>query len=86
MPHMLARLRNVRLEIIRSVLENDKDQHAKEGMYFEHLWQNVDDENEVLFLFRLDNLDKTKAFISRVHSEALKADPKTNLPTMTFLS
>jgi hypothetical protein len=51
MAHVLARLRNVKLEIIKEILTKDAAEHAKEGLYLEHLWQNVDDQNEVLFLF-----------------------------------
>ena len=50
MPHLLAILKNVPIEIIKDVLEKDKEFHKTQGMYLEHLWQNADDENEVLFL------------------------------------
>lgn len=85
MPHLLAKLKNVPLEIIKDVLEKDKAFHASQGMYLEQLWQNVDDENEVQFLFRIDNIDQTKALIHKLHSDALAQDPKANLPEMTYL-
>ncbi len=37
MPHLLAKLKNVPLEIIKDVLEKDKAFHASQGMYLEHL-------------------------------------------------
>lgn len=85
MPHVLAKLKNVPLEVIREVLGKDKDFHASQGMYLEHLWQNTDDTNEVLFLFRIDSVANTKALIYKLHSEALAQDPNANLPTMTYL-
>ena len=85
MPHLLAKLKNVPLQIIKDVLEKDKAFHASQGMYLEQLWQNVDDENEVQFLFRIDNIDQTKALIHKLHSDALAQDPKANLPEMTYL-
>ena len=85
MPHLLATLKNVPLEIIREVLENDKEFHKYQGMYLEHLWQNADAENEVLFLFRIDNIKKTKALIHKLHSETLAQNPNANLPTMIYL-
>jgi len=85
MPHLLAKLKNVPLEIIKDVLEKDKAFHASQGMYLEQLWQNADDENEVQFLFRIDNIDQTKALIHKLHSDALAQDPKANLPEMTYL-
>ena len=86
MPHLLATLRNVALEIIREVLEKDKEFHKSQGMYLEHLWQNVDDENEVLFLFQIDDIENTKALIHKLHSETLSHNPDANLPTMTYLT
>ena len=85
MPHVLAKLKKVPLEVIREVLAKDKAFHASHGMYLEHLWQNADEENEVLFLFRIDSVENTKALIRKLHSEALAQDPGANLPTMTYL-
>lgn len=85
MAHLLATLRNVKYEVIKQVLENDTSAHAQEGLFFEHLWQNVDDENEVLFLFRISDIEHAKNFIDRVHSQALKENPNVNLPKMIYL-
>ncbi|WP_413997711.1 hypothetical protein ACMDB5_07885 [Flavobacterium sp. W1B] len=85
MPHLLAKLKNVPLEIIKEVLEKDKTFHASQGMYLEHIWQNVDDENEVQFLFKINDIADTKALIDKLHSETLAKDPKANLPEMTYL-
>lgn len=71
MPRLLAALKNVPLEIIKDVLENDKEFHASQGMYLKNIWQNADDENEVLFLFQIDDVESTKALIHNVHSETL---------------
>lgn len=85
MPHLLATLRNVPFETIKGVLENDRAFHASEEMYLEHIWQNVDDENEVLFLFRINSIANTKRLIDRLHTKALEQDPNANLPKMTYL-
>jgi hypothetical protein len=85
MPHLLATLKNVPLEIIKGILEKDKEFHASNGMHLKHLWQNADDENEVLFLFQIDDVEKTKTLIHKLHSEALMQNPKANLPTIIYL-
>jgi len=85
MPHLLAKLQNVPLEINQGVLEKDKAFHASQGMYLEHLWQNADNQNEVQFLFKIDSIDETKKLINKLHSDALAKDPKANLPEMTYL-
>jgi hypothetical protein len=85
MPHVLAKLKNVSFEIIKEILEKDKVFHASQGMYLENLWQNVDNQNEVLFLFRIDSIENTKALIHKLHSDALAQDSNANLPEMTYL-
>lgn len=85
MPHILARLKGVNLEDIKKVLKADAPQHAEQGLRLEHLWQNADDSEEVVFLFRIENLIKAKEFINKVHTESLAKNPQANLPYMTFL-
>jgi hypothetical protein len=85
MAHVLARLRGVKVEEIKSMLEADAPNHAEQGLYLEHLWQNLDDPNEVLFLFKTRDLDHSKRFIEEVHAQALKDDSAANLPHMIFL-
>lgn len=85
MPHILATLRNVKIDVIGDVLRNDAPEHAKNGLYLEHLWQNVDDSNEVLFLFRVDDVKHAKKYIDGLHTQALKENPEVNLPRMLFL-
>jgi hypothetical protein len=83
---MLARLRNTRLQDIATVLEADAPHHAREGLYLEHLWQNEDDADEVLFLFRVDDLRHARQFIDKVHAQALRENPAASLPVMTYMS
>ena len=85
MAHILARLRGVKVEDIKKVLKADASGHAEQGLYLEHFWQNADDSEEVLFLFRTDDLSRAKKFIEKVHAQALEEDPNANLPQMTFL-
>jgi hypothetical protein len=85
MPHLLATLRNVPLDIIKDVLEKDKEFHKSQGMYLKNIWQNADDENEVLFLFQIDDVESTKTLIHKLHSETLKHNPNADLPTMIYL-
>jgi hypothetical protein len=85
MPHVLATLKNIPFETIKGVLENDKAFHASEEMFLEHIWQNVDDENEVLFLFRINSVENTKNLIEKLHTKALEQNPDANLPKMTYL-
>lgn len=85
MAHMLAKLKGVLFHDIDLILKADAVRHAKEGLFLEHLWQNDENPNEVLFLFRVEDLDQARNFIKRVHGEALKENPYANLPQITYL-
>ncbi len=85
MPHVLAKLKNAKIDMVAQMLKDHAAQHAKDGFYAKHLWQNADDANEIFFLFKCDDLKIARQVIDRVHGEALKQDPKANLPHMTFL-
>jgi hypothetical protein len=60
MPHILARLKGVNIKDIKKVLKADAPQHAEQGLYLGHLWQNADDSEEVVFLFGIENLIKAR--------------------------
>jgi hypothetical protein len=85
MPYLLGRIRNVDFTLFKDMMLSHTPMHLKEGLHVEHIWRNADDGTEVVFLTRADDLAHARAFIERVHGEALKADPHANLPTFTFL-
>tara|TARA_R110002124_G_scaffold39551_11_gene124968 strand:- start:3832 stop:4092 length:261 start_codon:yes stop_codon:yes gene_type:complete len=85
MSYLLAKLTNVPITNIIEILEKDKEFHASQGMYLENVWQNADNDKEVLFLFKIDSIEKTKVLIDQLHAQALAENPEVNLPTMTYL-
>lgn len=85
MAHILARLQGVKLADVEQALKADAPAHAEQGLHLEHLWKNLDDPAEVLFLFRADDLQRAKGFIEKTHAEARRQNPNANLPQMTFL-
>jgi len=85
MAHVLTKLTGVNAEVIKQIVTADASKHAEAGLYLEHLWQSVDDANEVLFLFRTTDMGHAKQFIDKAHTQALKENPNANLPRMTFL-
>jgi hypothetical protein len=84
-PHVLAKLTDVELSDVKQKLAADAPAHAEQGMYLEHLWSNADHPNEVLFLFRVDDLEHCKRLMARVHLEARLEDPHAKLPETIFL-
>ncbi|AJF61133.1 TPA: hypothetical protein HA239_05260 [Candidatus Woesearchaeota archaeon] len=85
MGHIFCRLRNVSVSDIRARLKADEKEHAKYGLYLENVWQNADNPDEVLFLFRAYDLKKARDFIEAKHKETLEQNPEANLPQMIFL-
>jgi hypothetical protein len=86
MAHVLAKLTGVKLADVKRQLEKDAEAHAAQGMYLEHLWKNADSPDEVLFLFRVDDLDHCMQLMNTTHAQARQQDPNAKLPQMTFLT
>ena len=85
MDHILARIRGVKVEDIKSMLKADTSKHAEQGLILRHIWRNADDTDEILFIFTTADLNRARKFIEMEHAEALKENPNANLPKMLFL-
>lgn len=85
MAHVLAKLTGVKLADVKQQLEKDAADHAEQGMYLEHLWQNTEDPGEVLFLFQVKDLEHCRQLTKKVHAQARLDNPDMPLPDMTFL-
>jgi hypothetical protein len=83
--HVLARIRGVKLEDIKRMLKADAEKHAEEGLLLRHLWHNLDDPSEILFIFATPNLNRARKFIETTHAQARKREANANLPQMIFL-
>ncbi|HJU95150.1 MAG TPA: hypothetical protein VJ643_03885 [Nitrososphaera sp.] len=85
MDHVLARIRGVKMEAVKNVLKADMSRHVEQGLILRHIWRNVDDPDEILFIFTTTDLKRARKFIEVVHTETLKENPNANLPEMLFL-
>ena len=85
MAHVLAKLTGAPLAAVKGQLTKDADEHATQGMYLEHVWQNADNAAEVLFLFRVKDLAHCRQRMTQAHAKALAENPDVPLPTLTFL-
>lgn len=85
MAHILAKIQNVQYKVIKELLKNNASKHREQGLILEHVWQNSDKEDEVLFLFKAENIHQAKKFIEKTHNDARREHPDTNLPEMIFL-
>ena len=85
MAHVLAKLAGASLEAVSQQLQKDATQHALDGMFLEHLWQNAEEPTEVLFLFRVNDLNHCRQLTKERHARARRDNPDIPLPQMTFL-
>ena len=83
--HLLAKLQGVNYSEIEKSLKADFLKHAAEGIFLEHLWQNNEKEDEILFLFRIMNMDRAKKYLNDMNLQAIRSNPAVELPEMTFL-
>jgi hypothetical protein len=55
----------VNVEDIKKVLKTDApQQYAEQGLYLEHSWQNVNDSEEVVFLFQIEHSHYYRSYVS----------------------
>ena len=85
MAHILNKITNVPIEILKNQLNKDAKEHALHDMYLEHIWQNDDNKDEVIFLFKTKNLSKAKKYIHSMHTKVKKENPTLTLPETIFL-
>jgi hypothetical protein len=85
MAHVLAKLKGAPLAAVKQQLEQDAAEHAEQGMYLEHLWQNAENPGEVFFLFQVKDLAQCRQRMRETHAKARAENPDMPLPEMTFL-
>ena len=55
------------------------------GLILRHIWRNIDDPDDILFIFTTSDLNCARKSIEMVHEETLKENPNANLHEMLFL-
>lgn len=48
----------------KSVFDSHSEAHRAAGLTLEGLWRDIDDPNEVIFIFQVSDLEKARAFVS----------------------
>lgn len=48
----------------KSVFDSHADAHRAAGLTLEGLWRDIDDPDEVIFIFQVSDLEKARAFAS----------------------
>jgi len=63
MPYMLVRHKVVDFDRWKKVFDSHTHLHVAAGMKIQHILRNMEEENEVVFLFELEDIEKAKAFV-----------------------
>jgi hypothetical protein len=53
----------------KQVFDSHAEAHRKAGLRLEHLWQSVEDPNNVFFIFQVSDIEKARAFINAPDAE-----------------
>jgi ABC-type Zn2+ transport system substrate-binding protein/surface adhesin len=86
MPHIMTRLRDADLNLVKQMLSDHAPQHQAEGMTLQHLWVHPENPREVSFLHRVADLTKAMTRLRAIHAEALRNNPQTVLPETIYLA
>ena len=73
------------MEDVKSMLKTDAPKHAEQGLILRHIWRNMDDPDEILFIFTTPDLNSARKYIEIVHTEIRKENPNAKLPQLLFL-
>ena len=64
MLHMIVRNRVADFSEWKRIFYSHAEAHREAGLRLIHLWQSIEDENNVYFLFEVADIEKTRAFIT----------------------
>ena len=84
MSHILATFHGVEKDLIEDMIHDHIKKH-KHDMYVEHLWCNADNEDEVIFLFKVDDIEHARRILEKVHEESLHHTRDNTPPEIIYL-
>ena len=84
MAHILATLHELEKDIVEAMLHSNQ-YHELDWFHLEHLWGNAEDDEEVIFLFETDNLDKAHIVLDQIHQWAMRHNPDIEPPVVIYL-
>jgi hypothetical protein len=86
MAHILATLHGLEKDVVEELLHDHKYQHELDCIHLEHLWGNALDDEEVIFLFKTDNVEKAKQALDKIHQECMRHNPEIEAPEIVYLT
>ena len=86
MLYMLVRHKVADFARWKRIFDSHKEAQEKAGLKLKHLWRNIDNSNEVFFLFEVDDLKKAQAFLSSQDPKVKDEAGVTDEPDLYFLN
>ena len=84
MYHVLGRFK-VDLEQWKKVTREHRAAHEDAGLRFKQVWRNVDDSQEIFFLFEAWDLGRARVFLEKARALDQERQRKGEIPVLTFL-
>lgn len=66
-------------------IEADKAAHKDAGLHFHQVWRNVDNAEEIYFLFKVDDVAKARSFLQQAGALDKEKTSKGEIPLLTFV-
>ncbi len=85
MPHVLATLHGLEKDIVENMLHEHTKKRDLEWLHLEHIWENSEDDEEVIFLFKTDDIAKAKILLEKIHQDSLKHNYDIAPPKVIYL-
>jgi hypothetical protein len=85
MTHVLAKLKDVNYHDVREILRTAAPSYVRQGLFLEHVWRDTGNADNVVVLFRTDDLGKAKQVIADVNAEAHEETLPSSEPEVDFL-
>jgi len=84
--YMLVRHKVADFARWKQIFDSHKEAQEKAGLKLKHLWRNLDDSNEVFFLFEVEDLKRAQAFLSSQDPKVKDEAGVRDEPDLYFLS
>lgn len=74
------------VEAWKSIIASHREAHLSAGLHFQQVWSNVDNPREIFFLFRVDDVDKARLFLTEAGALDLEKQQRGEIPELRFLT
>jgi hypothetical protein len=71
MHYLLCRNRVRRSQTWRAIFDSHAPAHREDGLTLVNLWQAIDDDADIYFLYAVSGMEKAKSFVSKADNTAI---------------